>query len=326
MTIGIRASMSTVAGGHFKPGPCSDCPINGITCPVIEQSVNVAIMSSPPIDLDHWRALATALFDDAALFPPGSAPMPDAVRGHRAITRTSYVDLVGPFVCPTSRVPEMCDSLGAGNDPVPVVLLADGGVLGVEQAYHLLTDDDRVQVVGLEVALPRNGDPGVFSKHVLEALNFSVPAAVEIPRVPGWQGALDVLAADGAERAKFRTGGPTPADIPSAEELAAQIAAAVERRVPFKLTAGLHHALREPGEGSRQHGFLNALAATALACGGAGEQDLADVLSATDAATVLAPLHECRPASVRGAFTSFGTCSLHEPIQDLVALGLLEDE
>jgi hypothetical protein len=284
-------------------------------------------VSSPPVDLDHWRALATELFDDAALFPPGSAPMPDAVRAHQVITRTSYVDLVGPFLCPTSRVPQLLESLGSSADPMPVVLLADGGVLGVEQAQHLLTDDERVRVLGLEIALPRDGDPTVFTRHVLEALNFSFPTAVEIPRVPGWQGALDVLAQDGAERAKFRTGGPTEADIPSPAELASQIAAAVERRVPFKLTAGLHRALphADAATGLAQHGFLNALAATAIACEGAGEEDLAAVLAATDAGVVLEPLRRCRPATVRAAFTSFGTCSLQEPIGDLVSLGLLED-
>lgn len=283
-------------------------------------------VSSPPVDLDHWRALATELFDDAALFPPGSSPMSDAIQTHRAMTRSSYVDLVGPFLCPTSRVSQLLESLRSSGDPIRVVLLADGGVLGVEQAQHLLADDERVRVVGLEIALPRDGDPTVFTRHVLEALNFSVPTAVEIPRVPGWQGALDVLAQDGAERAKFRTGGPTEADIPSPGELASQIVAAVERRVPFKLTAGLHRALPHPDAdtGLRQHGFLNALAATALACDGASPEDLAVVLAATDPTAVLGPLRSCRPARVRAAFTSFGTCSLREPIGDLVSLGLLE--
>jgi hypothetical protein len=285
-------------------------------------------VSTPPEDRDHWRALAAALLDDAALFPPGCAPMPQAVRAHRAARRSWHADLVGPFLCPTSRVAEMIGELGRGEDPLPVVLLADEGMLGVDKAHHLVMDDDRIEVVGLEVALPRDGDPQLFARHVLAALTYSVPAAIEVPVVPGWQGALDVLAEDGAERAKFRAGAPAEADVPSPALLAELIVAAVQRRLPFKLTAGLHHALRtaDPVTGLTQHGFLNALAATALALNGADLPAVTAVLESTEAAHVIGQLRTCRPAEVRRWFTSFGTCSLGEPIQDLLDLGLLAQQ
>lgn len=290
-----------------------------------------------PLDPDLARALVTALFDDAAIFPPGNAAMPDALDAHRTHRAGWYGDLVGPFVCATSRVPQLQDALDAERrgadgpaavpEPLRVVLVADSGVLGVEQARNLLLDDDRVELVGLELALPREGDPAVFAQHVLEALAFAVPAAIEVPYVPGWEGALDVLAADGAERAKFRTGAASGAAIPAPQQLADQLVAAVSRRVPFKLTAGLHHALRgtERTDGVAHHGFLNVLAATAVAVSGGGAGEVTAALAATAADAVLDPLRGCDPTAVRGAFTSFGTCSITDPVTDLLALGLLAE-
>lgn len=47
--------------------------------------------------------LFARLVDDAALFPPGNAPMPDAVRGYLAARAGERADLVGAFLCPASR-------------------------------------------------------------------------------------------------------------------------------------------------------------------------------------------------------------------------------
>ena len=38
------------------------------------------------------------LLDDAAIFPPGNLPLPDAVHAHLAHSVAPYADLVGPLV------------------------------------------------------------------------------------------------------------------------------------------------------------------------------------------------------------------------------------
>ena len=48
-------------------------------------------------------ALFAALLDDAALFPPGDAPMPAAVRAHRELRR-DLARYTGPFVVPAARL------------------------------------------------------------------------------------------------------------------------------------------------------------------------------------------------------------------------------
>ena len=50
------------------------------------------------------------LIDDAALFPPGNAPMDAAVPAHLALRTGLLSDLVGPFLCPraASRSSKPC--------------------------------------------------------------------------------------------------------------------------------------------------------------------------------------------------------------------------
>ena len=75
----------------------------------------------------------------------------------------------------------------------------------------------------------------------------------------------DVIAAlaDTGLRAKFRTGGTTADAYPDERELADAIHQSLTHDVPFKATAGLHHAVRntDTATGFEQHGFLNVIAA-----------------------------------------------------------------
>ncbi len=160
---------------------------------------------------------------------------------------------------------------------------------------------------------------------------------VEPPRPLGpepaasWLTALDELAALDL-RLKFRTGGVTADAFPSAAELASCIDAALDRELRFKCTAGLHHALRHRvGEGFDrpvdQHGFLNVLLATRAALDGGGVDDIAQVLETIDPSAVRDTLDdegEETLVSARRWFVSFGSCSVLEPLEDLVELGLVD--
>lgn len=149
---------------------------------------------------------------------------------------------------------------------------------------------------------------------------------------------LDDLQAAGAF-AKIRTGGITPAAIPSVETVAAFLTACAARRLPFKATAGLHHPLRsrhplayEPDAPSAvMHGFVNVFFAAALAWH--GHSDIAPVLAESDPAAFWfderahcldLSLSTGEIAEARLHFAhSFGSCSFEEPIADLEELGWL---
>jgi hypothetical protein len=153
---------------------------------------------------------------------------------------------------------------------------------------------------------------------------------LEVPRA-GFADGLDRVAQGGWRAAKYRTGGTTADAFPDEAELAAFLLACAARGLPFKLTAGLHHAVRrtDPGTGFEQHGVLNVLAATAAALAGRDAATVAGVLAERRpeplaAAVASWSLSECR--SVRAGFRSFGCCGVTDPIGDLAALGLLEEE
>ncbi|RZD92947.1 hypothetical protein C0Q65_30390, partial [Streptomyces albidoflavus] len=153
-----------------------------------------------------------------------------------------------------------------------------------------------------------------------------VTVYVEVPRDRRRAGLIAALA-DSPFLAKFRTGGVRAELYPDERELARAVLLAVRAQVPFKATAGLHHAVRntDPRTGFEQHGHLNLLAATGAALNGAGEEEVVAVLAERDATTVAGLVRALSP-EVRTAFRSFGTCSLAEPVGELAALGLLDPD
>lgn len=277
--------------------------------------------------------LYRALFDDAALFPPGNAPMGEALpahRGHRASSRAPYV---GPFLVSDARVAELRAVLSreeGDHPPLGVVVTVPGGADGIAPAVEAVLADPALDLRGVEVAAPPGG-----AAQVAAALDAHLPEGrgvdgyVEVSRKDGPEGVradLAALAAAGRS-AKFRTGGVTAQAHPSEGELAACLYAAVDLGVPFKCTAGLHHAVRHTtAEGFEQHGFLNVLLATDTLVRGGSAADAARVLAERDGGVLAARaagLTAREAAAVRAGFRSFGTCSIIEPLEDLVVLGAL---
>jgi hypothetical protein len=79
--------------------------------------------------------------------------------------------------------------------------------------------------------------------------------------------------------------------------------------------------------GFEHHGFLNVMLATAASRNGADEELVRGLLAERDAKRVgsaIAGLSVEGVAAVRQHFTSFGTCSISEPLADLAELHLLE--
>jgi hypothetical protein len=128
--------------------------------------------------------------------------------------------------------------------------------------------------------------------------------------------------------AKIRCGG---ASVPPVEAVAAFVAACRDAGVPFKATAGLHHAIRSDDA----HGFLNLLAAAVLAhAEGLSEAELVPLLTEQDpsafavtAGGLTARDHHAGAAAIaearRELFVAYGSCSFAEPVEDLTALGVL---
>lgn len=289
------------------------------------------------------------LVDDAAVFPPGNAPLDEALRANRTRReRAPDAALVGSFVVDDGRLAELgrvverarADGVPDLDDPLPVSVVVSGGAGAVEPAVAWVQTAG-LQLAGLEIALrdSATGELAHNARRILAAVDAlvgagaldEVPVYVEMPRLygspptPDWFGALDELGA--AElRLKLRTGGDHADAFPAPHELAACIDAALDREMPFKCTAGLHRALRhrDPDTGFEHHGFLNVLAGTRAALDGSSVDDVALVLAETDATALTDTLDLDALASARRWFRSFGSCSVQQPLDDLSALGLLE--
>lgn len=276
----------------------------------------------------HVPALFARLFDDAAVFPPGSAPLSEAVTAHAEHRAAWYADLVGPLLVPTSElgeVPGHPHSGAVGEVGVVADTGLDGLIAGLE------SQRDHLPIRQVEFAVAKRGeDPQPGLRKLLALLDQwpSLLGYAEIPLTWGLLGALDTVAEarrNGVRIApKFRTGGLAAELFPTPVELAAVICACRDRELPFKLTAGLHHAIRhtDPETGFTHHGFLNVLVAAAEAADGAEAAEVAEVLAGTDPMPLIQAARR-RLDQERPLWIGFGTCSIPEPLEDLRRLGLL---
>lgn len=282
--------------------------------------------------------LFTGFLDDAAVFPPGSVPLAQAVPAHLAHLASAQGPLVGPFVVAASALPSLgplVQGLPPRSFAVSVTVPGPGDVRAALEAAALVPALD---VRAVEVGVP--ADVAEVDE-VVPALDLAlrgdlartadgsrVTAFVELPRDERRATLFDALAGT-AYLAKLRTGGVRADLYPDAAELGAAIVALVRARVPFKATAGLHHAVRntDAATGFEQHGFLNVLVAVAAALDGADVTEASVLLADRDGAALAAsagawPLGQAE--QVRWCFRSIGTCSIDEPVSDLATLGLLE--
>lgn len=246
------------------------------------------------------------VFDDAAIFPPGNLPLAEAITAHQAHREASYGRIVGPLVV------SLADLSGlAGVGPLDIaVVVPDAAAAAVAIDWVSAIAD--VRLVALEV-----GATTVDELRAEIGEPASIAVYVELPRDERRQPLIDSLAGT-TYRAKLRTGG-TRADLyPDESELAAAVVALTAAEVPFKATAGMHHALRNTDRKTsfEQHGFLNLLAATEAAGRGASVEDVVSTLAERSAVRVRVPDGDSLVCSI-------GTCSIDVPVAELAELGLL---
>ncbi len=308
------------------------------------------------------RALFEGLIDYAGLFPPASLSMADAALEYRTARREGHSWMLGRFICTASRLEELAGllmtSMTAGEEPWPVSVILDGDVARAAVTAHSFDAEmePAAQIALLEVPLPQEVSDGRTIEDSVEAADSTVTAAMTVSPIampffevklsdqwrPGIGNAVTALARHRVSTnrplgAKLRCGGVAAEAFPSPEQVAEFILACVEHDLPFKATAGLHHPVRhhDPDLGVMRHGFLNLLAATAFARAGFDRAQLLEVIDETDPAAFAVTAaaaswrdHRVRIGDltrVRDQFAAYGSCSFSEPVDDLVALGMIAD-
>lgn len=271
--------------------------------------------------------LFLALVDNAAIFPPGNTPMKKAIEDHRSWQSSPWSPLVGPFICAPHRLDELLDNLPDGS-ALRLSLTLPGGTPTLIEAMSRATVDRRIELASVEIP----ASPDEFDQ-LLEFVSQHVPPGVltyvELPVTQVDYRQADLLAQAGA-RLKLRTGGTTPSAFPHEAQLAAALMTIIAARLPFKLTAGLHHPIRhrDPRTGFEHHGFLNIITATDRAICGANTGAVTAALAESCPDVVadeVAAIDAAAGHRVRESFVSFGTCSVADPVTGLLALGLLAE-
>lgn len=291
------------------------------------------------------RTAVAELFDDAALFPPARAPMEAALGLHALAARSSWGFAQGRFLVPFGGLRTFVMErrhldylspldigiiVGSPADPDAPAPLAE-----VVPAVGRVVEADRGVSVTMIEYRPADQTPeglGAAARDLVEVVHeLGCPGIVEVDvtgtddDVPGRVAALSGTAVG----AKVRCGGLEPTMVPTPDAVARFVAACVQHDLPFKATAGLHHAL-SAGDPERRFGYLNLLLATVLAHRGADVATIADALAVGESAGVEASAdalrlgrHEISRVDVSAArshFVAFGTCSFTEPLADLLAI------
>jgi hypothetical protein len=275
------------------------------------------------------QAAFGALIDYAGLFPPAKLPLAQALAEYLAARSGPQAWMLGRFVGPASLFRELTEA-----PAVPISAIVEPNPAALAALAALRERGTMVEAIEIPP-----GAAGAPVGTLLSAAGLStLPAFVEIARA---QLERDELAeqmnglARGGLGAKLRCGGTMREAFPSVEEVARFIGAAVRARVPFKATAGLHHPVRhvDAASGFPMHGFLNILAAAALARRLDGVT-LERIIAEEDAGAFAFDntsfawrderigVNELAMAR-RTTFVSYGSCSFVEPVDDLIALRIL---
>jgi hypothetical protein len=272
----------------------------------------------------------------------GGVGLPGWLIEHRQNLNAWFSPLVGVLLLPVAdidhlRGPEL------GQEPPELGLVGDAARIATSLATggafaHWLAESGDLNGPGglrvIESAVARRGEDPLPGLRVLVDLAGAFPQLdvyAEIPLAWGLLSALDAVAsarADGlAIAAKFRTGGLAAELFPTPVELAAVICACRDRGMPFKLTAGLHRAIRhnDPETGLSHHGFVNILAASLEAAAGAEVVTVAERLASTDPISLVEIIRPHR-SNPRPLWTGFAAARISDAVRDLGALSLIAPE
>jgi hypothetical protein len=296
------------------------------------------------------HVLLGSSIDYAGLFPPAGLNMHNATANYARYLTSEAAWALGRFIVPVSRLSEL-EAIAERHLPMnpavqPWRLSAlGGGELGAD--LDLITEFNRRHAsVSFPAARIDTLELKASSVDAIEETMQRMPshlqAYIEIP-IDEDPAELVAAIARGRGRAKVRTGGVTRESIPRTSDLVRFLQTCIRAQVPFKATAGLHHALRaeyrltyEPDSPTgTMFGFLNLFLAAVFLRAGMSRDDAARVLeeSSPDAFRIDDrgigwQDHRLGQDALRGAretvISSFGSCSFTEPIDELQVLHLLE--
>lgn len=273
--------------------------------------------------------------DYAGLFPPANLDMCQAVQNYATYRTADFSWALGRFIIPASKLIELTDSRIDQTWSFSVLLGTDLSL----DLNNIRTFQGRfpASIHSVEVQAMNEADMDrVLNEFPDFMVYFEVPICENLPEL------IEAIARRNG-RAKVRTGGINRELFPSPSQLSRFLICCADKRVPFKATAGLHHAIRwtypityeRASLFATMHGFVNVLLASAAAFAGFRREIVELILAEENKGSFHFeqngairwqewnfPIRLIRQMRQR-FLISFGSCSFLEPISDMKDLGLL---
>lgn len=290
--------------------------------------------------------LVRELFDYAGMFPPASRSFEDALKESgslsRSLTRPWMVagDLVLDQASAERLLSENLSAQGF-TAPLKLCLLASSTAQeNLSTAEKILISaagqGPPIKILSIEVRSSALDAPQTIEHYAGIVKDAKALLAIEPDlSTPRWEEELFEMVALLAQTPsrpaiKCRLTGPTGI---GAAKLSSAIAATCDARIPLKITGGLHHPIVEKTRHEYSMGFLNVATSVMLrrSIGSAiTTETISQLLINDDPHALLLgsdlgyreisiSLSEARRAKESAHF-SIGSCSLHEPDQDLARL------
>lgn len=297
------------------------------------------------------RTLMNSIIDYAGLFPPAKLDMATTVRNYARYRQGEDAWMLGRIIVPVSRLAEFeqaADNLLVRSDRDEdfwmISALAAGlgepgftADLDAIDAFNERHGDGSAGAVMIDTIETRARNSDEIERG-LDAVGEGLFTFVELPIEKDCRGLIAALSGRYGG-AKVRTGGVTAEAYPGTEDLAGFLVSCAAADVPFKATAGLHHAMRHQSEqpACMSHGFLNVfLAAIAAWHGRASRDEVRGILDEQSPGFFRFEDDMVRfgrfefdndvVAQGRERFAlSFGSCSFDEPLEDLRTNRLLTE-
>ena len=270
-----------------------------------------------------------SLVDYAGTFPPAGLPLAESLGYFRSYQHGLAPSMLGRFICAGSALAELASLIEPGDRLVISVLLSQPEEVSWVEDFHAKVPSS-VRVDTVETAWSPSDWLQRWNYRLffeVTSRDFAEAAAFCAPH----HGRLGL---------KLRTGSVKPEGIPPAQQLVDFLDTVHSRKVPYKFTAGLHHAsagayplsYAEDAPRARLFGFVSLFTLACLHwCGRLNGDQLLQALQqdgpliTADAQGLGYASHMCSNQEVaeyrQHGGRSFGSCSFDEPLDELKEMG-----
>lgn len=311
------------------------------------------------------------LIDYAGLFPPAKLPLDEAFPNYVKYKNEKYQKIISKFICPAEKLSELQSLLyeipESFERVYPVSVLGKGGLdkedffMNLEydlKNWHTfqsknstVTESKTFEVKIPEVLIASGNSDTIYdliepcSDFISQIIGEDVIIAFEVTLIDDWKHntrkSIEAIKRHNLNFDnvifKLRTGGLTAEAFPATDQVAFVIHELLDRNIPMKCTAGLHHPLRHFNKSVniKMHGFFNIFCCGVIAyTHNISHHEMVNLLEDENATRFefsgeyfswngyRVTLDEIS-AGREEFLLSFGSCSFNEPLEDMKSMGLL---